>query len=202
MVHSTPEATHQNASVNEASLAITTQKPATPKPKSSPNCVRQKTSDWVCYLIVSFHPDTYHRRTYVGMTNNMEQRIRKHNGKLRGGAKYTRNFRPWEVFAIVSGFETKRQALQFEWAWHHHSTTKATHHPLQRRLYHLNELLAKDRWTSNAPNACDVPLTIKYNCSPKDYKLYEKWINEEEVPEVVDSSNEQTTNKSCICDTE
>ncbi|MCL6096915.1 MAG: GIY-YIG nuclease family protein [Patescibacteria group bacterium] len=31
---------------------------------------------------------------YTGITNNLEKRMRQHNGELKGGAVYTRNKRP------------------------------------------------------------------------------------------------------------
>ena len=49
-----------------------------------------------------------------------ERRLRKHNGELSGGAKYTRSKGPgWKHVCLVSGFQTKIQALQFEWAVKH-----------------------------------------------------------------------------------
>ena len=38
---------------------------------------------WHVYLIFN---ENY---TYIGATNNLKQRIRKHNGEIKGGAKYT-----------------------------------------------------------------------------------------------------------------
>ncbi len=53
-------------------------------------------------------------RTYVGATNNLARRLRRHNGELSGGARYTRTNRPWRVAAFVTGFRTWRGCLQFE----------------------------------------------------------------------------------------
>ena len=38
---------------------------------------------WNVYLIFN------QNCTYIGATNNLKQRIRKHNGEIKGGAKYT-----------------------------------------------------------------------------------------------------------------
>lgn len=69
----------------------------------------------ICYVIQS----TTTSRTYCGFTNNFKQRIRKHNGEIVGGAKYTRVGRPWVPLFIVEGFPTKNHALKFEWRIKH-----------------------------------------------------------------------------------
>ena len=43
-------------------------------------------SDYILYLLINRSNNC----TYVGITNNPEQRLRKHNGELVGGAKYTK----------------------------------------------------------------------------------------------------------------
>ena len=58
-------------------------------------------------------------RTYVGYSNDPVKRLRKHNGELVGGAKYTRGWRPWKIIAIVCGFINKNDALRFEWRAQH-----------------------------------------------------------------------------------
>ena len=45
---------------------------------------------WWLYLLVSNA-----RRTYVGITTELERRVAQHNGELPGGAKSTRPGRPW-----------------------------------------------------------------------------------------------------------
>ena len=58
-------------------------------------------------------------RTYVGVSNNVEARLRAHNGLSGKGAAATRAQRPWEVYAVISGFESEHKALCFEYAWHY-----------------------------------------------------------------------------------
>ena len=44
---------------------------------------------WYVYVVVCFD-----NSFYCGITTNIERRIKQHNGKLSGGAKYTRSRRP------------------------------------------------------------------------------------------------------------
>jgi predicted GIY-YIG superfamily endonuclease len=51
------------------------------------------------------------------MTNDINYRILQHNGKEKGGAKYTTSFNrgPW-VFAMhIGGFINLKSAFQAEW---------------------------------------------------------------------------------------
>ena len=109
---------------------------------------------YLCYLLLSSDS----MRTYVGITNNMTRRLRQHNGELSGGAKYTsrETSRPWTLVLTITGFETKIQALQFEWAFHHMKGGRG----LKGRLDKLLKLLCKPKWTHSAPLASIVPLCI------------------------------------------
>jgi predicted GIY-YIG superfamily endonuclease len=73
-----------------------------------------------CYLLRSLD-DKWPKKTYIGCTNNPSQRIRQHNGDLKGGgARRTAGAgRPWSFVVIVHGFDDYQTALQFEWAWQH-----------------------------------------------------------------------------------
>jgi predicted GIY-YIG superfamily endonuclease len=78
-----------------------------------------------CYLLRSLDPLHPHL-SYIGYTTNPHRRLRQHNGLLKnGGALRTRRRgRPWEFVAIVGGFPTSKQALQFEWHWQHPAKSK------------------------------------------------------------------------------
>ena len=68
--------------------------------------------DYIVYLL--YH--TLHNRTYLGITNNKERRIRQHNGELKGGAKYTTAFKgegEWHYYMYISNL-TKSEALSIE----------------------------------------------------------------------------------------
>ena len=70
------------------------------------------TRELCCYLLTSGN------RTYIGYTVDVTRRLRQHNGELKGGAKYTHG-RIWKLAAKVTGFNTKREAMSFEWHWKH-----------------------------------------------------------------------------------
>lgn len=63
-----------------------------------------------CYIIYS------NNRTYNGYTNNLQRRLRQHNGELVGGAKSTRNKGPWSYLLILTCDDwTYNDALSMEW---------------------------------------------------------------------------------------
>ena len=144
-----------------------------------------KSKPFMCYLIASATLD----RTYIGVTNCLRRCVRQHNGEIWGGATYTRIGRPWVFVAHVSGFNTCRQAIQFEWAWKHCSrylefkidTTIKLPASIQRQCGALSSLVKKERWTTNAPLASLVPLTVNvYN--PMVYHLL---LNENISPQYI-----------------
>ena len=67
-------------------------------------------NNWYCYVLISIDK----RHTYIGATNNIDRRLRQHNGKIKGGAKYTRNWRPWEHLCIIGPLD-KINCLRLEW---------------------------------------------------------------------------------------
>lgn len=50
---------------------------------------------------------------YIGNTNNLEKRLREHNGELSGGAKYTRSRRPVRV-VYCKNMDSESSALKKE----------------------------------------------------------------------------------------
>jgi len=65
---------------------------------------------WVVYVLVSARA----RRTYVGVTNELERRLAQHNGVRPGGARSTRAGRPWTVGVVYGPFVTRGEAQQIE----------------------------------------------------------------------------------------
>jgi predicted GIY-YIG superfamily endonuclease len=99
--------------------------------------------------------------TYAGVSPDPVKRLRKHNGELAGGAKYTLSKGPgWEHVCLISGFQTKTQALQFEWASKHVPPRDAG--GLVNRVKKLYILLNKTQWTSKSPAAHTVPLRLEW----------------------------------------
>ena len=85
---------------------------------------------YVCYLLSDGG-----RRTYIGITVDLQRRLRQHNGELRGGAKYTRG-RRWKSSA-TSNPSSKSDAMRFEWRY------KRTGRGLQGRLRGLGRMLRR-----------------------------------------------------------
>tara|TARA_B100000902_G_C27118433_1_gene817353 strand:- start:109 stop:528 length:420 start_codon:yes stop_codon:yes gene_type:complete len=118
---------------------------------------------WKFYLI-------YNKNyTYAGVSPDPYKRLRKHNGEICGGAKYTKSKGcGWKHLCIISGFQTKRQSMQFEWAIKHVRPRNAG--GIENRIKKLYILLRKDQWTSKSPMANTVPLHIKWLIDIKQYK--------------------------------
>lgn len=102
---------------------------------------------WNCYLLATV--DAGSQKTYVGVTPDLDRRLRQHNGELSGGAVATAG-RRWERVCHVRGFPDQRAALQFEWRWKQISRRLGVGGPLERRARALQELLALDRPTTAA----------------------------------------------------
>jgi len=110
---------------------------------------------WSFYIIVN------NNATYAGVSPDPVRRLRQHNKELAGGAKYTTARAPgWSHVCLVHGFQDKIQALQFEWAVKHVAPRNAG--GLTNRIEKLRKVLCKERWTSNAPLACTVPLEVEW----------------------------------------
>ncbi len=110
---------------------------------------------WSCYIIKN------EKYTYVGVSNNVEKRLRAHNGEIKGGAKYTTSKGcGWKHICIIRGFPTKIESLQFEWALKHIPPKKAG--GIKNRIKKLEILLNKERWTRNSPLAETMPLIIEW----------------------------------------
>uniref|UniRef100_A0A6C0ER63 GIY-YIG domain-containing protein n=1 Tax=viral metagenome TaxID=1070528 RepID=A0A6C0ER63_9ZZZZ len=93
--------------------------------------------------------------TYVGATVDLDNRLRKHNKEIKGGAHATGSKvdkgETWIRVCHVSGFPNWPAALQFEWRWKQLSRKLPSKMlPLERRMIALTELLALERPTTKA----------------------------------------------------
>lgn len=115
--------------------------------------------EWIFYIIKN------RNCTYAGVSPTPMKRLRQHNGEIKGGAKYTTSVGlGWEHVCLVTGFQDKIQALQFEWAVKHAHPRNAG--GIENRIKKLYHICNKERWTSKAPLAKDVPLQICWKCTP------------------------------------
>lgn len=93
--------------------------------------------------------------TYVGATVDLEQRLRKHNKEIKGGAVATgikvKRGETWSRACHVKGFPDWTAALQFEWRWKQLTRKLSiSTNPLERRIKALTQLLSLERPTSKA----------------------------------------------------
>ena len=95
---------------------------------------------YCCYLIAFTENGTI-KRTYIGITNNLERRLKQHNGILKGGAKSTKCSKAWFYHTVVSNFKDKGEALSFEWYWKHSKSR------IDNKTKQLHEMLCESKWS-------------------------------------------------------
>jgi len=102
---------------------------------------------WACYLLCTCAEPT---KSYIGVTVDLDRRLRQHNAEISGGAKRTtavslhRGPNTWRRICHVKGFTGKIESLQFEWHWK--NVSRKGGEPLSRRLAGLQRLLSEERW--------------------------------------------------------
>lgn len=127
------------------------------------------------YLLVS---ENNANRTYVGYTNKSpEKRLRKHNGVIKGGAKKTIKGRPWKIVMFISGFDTERTALQYEFMIHHPpKKLRKRGGGIANKMKIMKGLLDKDkreRICSTSPPTSSLHLCKFFN----DISYFHLWKN-------------------------
>lgn len=93
---------------------------------------------YVVYVLIN----TESNKTYVGITNKPERRIRQHNGDLVGGAKYTKINKgdgQWQFYGFIKNLE-KIPSLSLEKKIQIKSR-KMSGTPIERRLKAINNIL-------------------------------------------------------------
>lgn len=68
-----------------------------------------KQNNWVCYIV-----ECSDGTLYTGVTNNIDKRLRAHNGEIKGGAKYTSKRRPVKLMVAIP-CEDKSNAMKLEY---------------------------------------------------------------------------------------
>ena len=66
------------------------------------------TKKWLIYLL-----ECSDKSLYCGVTNDLKNRLKQHNGEIKGGAKYTRSRRPLKL-VYTEEYLTKSEALKRE----------------------------------------------------------------------------------------
>lgn len=132
------------------------------------------TDKWSFYIIKN------NECTYAGVSPDPIQRLRKHNGEISGGAKYTLSKGSgWEHICLVHGFQDKIQSMQFEWAVKHVAPRNVG--GIESRIKKLIYILNKEKWTSKSPIANEINLTLEWiqnDYRPNDISL-PNYISEE-----------------------
>ena len=103
------------------------------------------------------------RSSYIGATVDPVKRLKQHCGLLAGGAKRTRG-KLWRYKCVISGFRTWKEALCLEWAAKYYSRNCRG---IESRRIAIENVMKRERWTSNSPLSIEVPLTVQYD--PETY---------------------------------
>ena len=98
---------------------------------------------WFLYLL----ENTENKRTYLGVTTDYVRRIRQHNGEIKGGAKYTKNFKGggnWELILFVDDL-TKSKALSVERTVKNMRRRGKGKTPRERRIFLIKKFIEKNK---------------------------------------------------------
>jgi predicted GIY-YIG superfamily endonuclease len=102
--------------------------------------------NYIVYLLLN----TSNNCTYVGITNNPEKRLKKHNQIIKGGAKYTKLNKKdgtWYYYGFILGLD-KSTALSIEKKIHIYSKKTYGKNPLEKRLNCINNIIQNYKYLS------------------------------------------------------
>jgi len=97
--------------------------------------------NWSLYLL----KHSKRSRTYLGVTTNFRNRLRKHNGEISGGARATKallKYGKWIPHLEVEGF-TKSEALSVERTVKNRRRSGKGKTPVEKREYLIDQELEK-----------------------------------------------------------
>lgn len=95
---------------------------------------------YYCYLLADKD-----LRTYIGITNNLDNRIDQHNGIKSGGAKATKKSNTWNYKCIIECIN-KQAAGSIEWYWKHKQNTNGKWvrtSGIVERIKHVDHIIKK-----------------------------------------------------------
>lgn len=109
---------------------------------------------WIVYCLATVEEPV---NTYIGATFDRDRRLNQHNsGRKAGGAKATaRRPAEWYRVCFVQGFQTKNEALKFEWRWKYFSR-QMKGPPLTRRQKGLDKCILWAQETLGTPPGSTV----------------------------------------------
>ena len=96
------------------------------------------------FIVYVLRSESDENLMYCGYTNNVQRRLRQHNGLIKGGGKYTSTNRPWNLACVIPT-ETKSEALKVEY-W-----LKAKNYPNKSFQDNNCDVITKSDIPSNDP---------------------------------------------------
>lgn len=133
---------------------------------------------WFVYCLME-KKNTTKRKTYIGSTNNLQKRLRQHNGEIVGGAKYTHGSK-WEYLYYIENFPDKISALQCEWILKKNRmrTVSQKYHwikenNIRERLSKVQHLLKQKKSTQKSMEFALFPTALSLNI-PNSFSILQK----------------------------
>ena len=143
-----------------------------------PNC------KWYVYMLTNSSSTI----PYIGKTNDLERRLRQHNGEISGGAKRThralKHNTLWKRELCVSGFIDERAALHFENRFQRERRTvskcKKSQTALEKGLDALARTMSRDKPTRAALPISSYGIKINFE-NEESRSTYAKFSNITEI---------------------
>jgi predicted GIY-YIG superfamily endonuclease len=118
---------------------------------------------------------------YIGYTNNIEKRLKQHNGILKGGARSTAGG-SWKILCRLTGFKSYEEALAAEWRFKHPNGKRGR---TTFTAKSLTTVLGLGRWSKKHAGLEEAAV---------DGRIYTLFINEDFAKEI----DKDQLNKSIV----